>query len=632
MKEHDMTALVGQHFGNYRLVQFLGQGAFADVYLGEHLHLPKQRAVKILYTQLTGEDIEHFRNEVRTVARLIHPHILRIHDFGIEETTPFLVMEHAFHGSLLQRHPREVPLPLATIIPYIKQIASALQYAHEQKVIHCDVKPENLLIGSNDEILLSDFGIAVPVHSEASLRTQEIGGTPSYMAPELFQGKPCPASDQYALGVIVYEWLRGARPFGGSPAELMYQHVQIPPSSLREKNPQVPLAVEEVVLKALAKEPSQRFESVQAFADALERAVHPVDGENRKWKNVQFQQLDQQIKQTVDADTGNQEIGVWEEVLRGDPGNTKARRRILKLLRQQTRQLVHAGKWDQEISVWRRVLQWQPEDAEAKVRIPIVEHNKQYAWMYENAVQLVNEEKLEAAKNLLKDMWHHAPKYGDPNNLAQQTGLDRHLETIQRATSAEEAGGCLFCLFGGVASTVGMLSHSWVWAVVSVAAAILFADVLCGYRKAMSLLSTLIIAIPAGTIACGLAWYAATLNYSEPVDGIWLDRQLDFGLILGLLSCLPLWFPGSFLWWNLVHHPYEKMGESEGEGLGLLWVFAWPLGMLLGGGWGWGFGFGFDWWFSLIGLALGLVSGTGILGSFLIWRRAYADSMGRRDT
>src|SRR5713101_3349996 len=207
-----MADRTGQQLGNYRLVRLLGQGGFAEVYLGEHIHLGTEAAIKLLHTQLASEDMDAFRNEARTIARLIHPHIVRVFDFGIEGETPFLVMDYAAAGTVRKRHPKGVALPLPTILAYIKQTTSALQYAHDEHYTHRDIKPENLLIGRHQEILLSDFGIALITQTSRSQSMQDVAGTASYMAPEQFQGKPRPASDQYALAVIVYEWLTGTCP------------------------------------------------------------------------------------------------------------------------------------------------------------------------------------------------------------------------------------------------------------------------------------------------------------------------------------------------------------------------------------------------------------------------------------
>jgi serine/threonine protein kinase len=200
-----MTISIGQQLGNYRLIQLLGKGGFADVYLAEHSYLGTYAAIKVLDMRLTSDNIELFSKEARTIASLVHPHILRVLDFGIERGIPFLVMDYAPNGTLRQRHPRGSLLSVDTVISYVKQIASALQYIHERKLIHRDIKPENLLIGRNGEILISDFGIAVMAHSSRCLNTEDASGTVYYMAPEQIQGKPrmaCCINQIYGYGSI----------------------------------------------------------------------------------------------------------------------------------------------------------------------------------------------------------------------------------------------------------------------------------------------------------------------------------------------------------------------------------------------------------------------------------------------
>jgi serine/threonine protein kinase len=245
-----MMDRVGQQLGNYRLVQLLGRGGFAEVYLGQHIYLGTQAAIKVLHTQLARDDLEGFRTEARTIAELVHPNIVRILDFGVDGYTPFLVMEYAPNGTLRGRYPKGSILPPADIVSYVKQVAATLQYAHDRKLIHRDIKPENMLVGHDNRILLSDFGIALVAQSSLSQSTQAVAGTVAYMAPEQLQGKPRIASDQYALGVVIYEWLSGDRPFRGSFTEIASQHVLVPPPPLRERVPTISPAVEEVVLKA----------------------------------------------------------------------------------------------------------------------------------------------------------------------------------------------------------------------------------------------------------------------------------------------------------------------------------------------------------------------------------------------
>ncbi len=263
---------VGQQLGNYRLISVLGEGRFAEVYLGEHILLGTQAAVKVFHTQLIYEHIDAFYSEASTIAHLIHPHIARVLDFGVEGRTPFLVMDYAPKGTLRQLHLKGTTLPIATIVAYVKQVADILQHAHDEKLIHRDVKPENMLVGYNNEVLLSDFSIAVVAQSTYVESIQQAINSATYMSPEHIQGKPCAASDQYALGIVVYEWLCGDYPFHGSFTELCTQHMSAPPPLLREKMPTISPDVEHVVMMALAKDPTQRFANVRAFATALEQA------------------------------------------------------------------------------------------------------------------------------------------------------------------------------------------------------------------------------------------------------------------------------------------------------------------------------------------------------------------------
>ncbi len=188
-------------------------------------------------------------------------------------------MKYAPGGTLRQRYPKGSRLSPKTIVYYVKQIADALQYAHNQKIIHRDVKPENMLLGSDNILYISDFGIALI--AQTTQTTQDIIGTWAYMAPEQFAGKPLRASDQYSLGITVYEWICGERPFQGTGPEVYSQHLYIPPPSLKEKVLELPNSVEQVVFKALDKNPQNRYESIQAFADALEYAYETLHNNSK---------------------------------------------------------------------------------------------------------------------------------------------------------------------------------------------------------------------------------------------------------------------------------------------------------------------------------------------------------------
>jgi outer membrane protein assembly factor BamB len=273
-----MKSFVGEQFGNFMLLSAIGSGGFADIYLGEHIHLGSHAAIKVLTTSLTDQDRKIFLDEARFLARLSHQNIVRVFDYGIHTNSgmPYLVMDYAPNGSLRKCHPAGSIVPLANVVTYVRQIANALQYAHDQKLIHRDVKPENMLIGTHNEILLSDFGIALQSTSTKSQSMQEVAGTASYMAPEQFNGHARAASDQYALGIVVYEWLCGFRPYTGSFFEVASQHMFAEPPPMRKNNSQIPPEVELVVKIALTKDPKLRFASVHSFANALQQAAFPT--------------------------------------------------------------------------------------------------------------------------------------------------------------------------------------------------------------------------------------------------------------------------------------------------------------------------------------------------------------------
>jgi eukaryotic-like serine/threonine-protein kinase len=260
--------------GNYWIIKLLGRGGFADVYLGEHISLRTPAAIKVLNDRPTREKLERFWTEAYITAKLSHRHIVQVFDYDDVSSSPFLVMKYAPHGSLDARY-RGVKLPLLMIVSYVKQISKALDYVHRRGIIHCDIKPNNMLLDANYDVLLTDFGIAVTTDRYAPI-PRIFGGTATYMAPEQYRGKPLPASDQYSLGIMVYEWLSGYPPFLGSSTEIAMQHVNVSPPSLSMMAPRTPPAVQRVVLRALEKDPDERFSSVGAFALALERASQEV--------------------------------------------------------------------------------------------------------------------------------------------------------------------------------------------------------------------------------------------------------------------------------------------------------------------------------------------------------------------
>lgn len=266
--------IIEQRFGNYYLHHRLGHKESTEIYLATHILFQTPVAMKFI-RHWTDEDITRFISQATALTRLQHPHIVPLLDFGVHDGAAFLVMSYEPNGHLRQLHPRGSLLNLPTVVSYVQQIASGLQYVHEQGLVHRDIKPHNLLLGENGAVKLSDFGITVPSHSLDPSQEYDFEGTVLYAAPEQLQGKPQRASDQYSLGVVVYEWLCGDWPFRGSFEEITRQHFFASPPPLREKGADISPEVEQVVLKALAKEPDQRFPSIQDFATALVQAGNP---------------------------------------------------------------------------------------------------------------------------------------------------------------------------------------------------------------------------------------------------------------------------------------------------------------------------------------------------------------------
>lgn len=269
-----MGQQVGDQFSNYRLIRLLGTGGFAEVWLGKHPNEQREVAVKVLNVQLpTVEEQDNFLREAHYLGRLVHPHIVRLLDCGIQGEKPYLILDYAPNGTLRQRYRRGTMLSASQVAQYIKQIAEGLQYAHNQRIIHRDIKPENMLLDSNEKVLLGDFGISLPGQTLPYPKTQDIMGTTGYMAPEQLDGHPALASDQYSLAVVAYEWLSGAVPFKGTPIEIRIRQRGSPPPLSKRVIGDSP-DLEQALFKALSEEVTGRFRRVQDFADALEQAVN----------------------------------------------------------------------------------------------------------------------------------------------------------------------------------------------------------------------------------------------------------------------------------------------------------------------------------------------------------------------
>ena len=274
-----------ERIGRYRIASILGRGAMGVVYLGHDEAIDRQVAIKTIHRRLLfGDDgaewLERFRREVRAAGRCLHPNIVTIFEYGEEEGVPYIVMEYVQGRELRDYLKERQPFPLANAIAVIVQVLQALGHAHANGIVHRDIKPANIILLADNQVKVTDFGIA---RMEAGTGMTQVGmmvGTPGYMSPEQFQGKEADRrSDLFAVAVVLFELLTGMRPFPGRGAsELMYQLLNESPRRATQLNTLLPPELDTVLIKALAKSPADRFQDAAAFIAALE-GLHLVDRE-----------------------------------------------------------------------------------------------------------------------------------------------------------------------------------------------------------------------------------------------------------------------------------------------------------------------------------------------------------------
>ncbi len=286
-------ALEGMQLDHYRLLRMIGSGGMGEVYLAEDTHIPRQVAVKVVRSEPSpypnNDSVQEFerlfKREARAIALLDHPNILPLYDYGEAQTQgllfTYLVMPYRPEGSLpnwLHKRSQGALISWQDVVHITRQASSALQHAHDHQIIHQDVKPSNFLIRERQDnegrpdLLLADFGIAKFASATSSM-SHSSRGTPTYMAPEQWAGNPQSASDQYGLAIMAYELLTGRPPFKGGSEQMMYQHFHVAPTPPSQLNPALSPDVDEVLLRALAKNPTYRFASILAFAHALQTAL-----------------------------------------------------------------------------------------------------------------------------------------------------------------------------------------------------------------------------------------------------------------------------------------------------------------------------------------------------------------------
>jgi serine/threonine protein kinase len=276
-----MQELIGRTLGQYQVIEQIGQGGMATVFRAFQPSLERDVAIKIMppyYINQPGFQ-ERFVREAKAVARLEHPHILPVHDFGQADGYTYIVMKYVPSGTLKDLI-TDGPMSLSQTVEIIDQIAGALDCAHAQGIIHRDVKPTNILMDQSDWVLLTDFGLARMTEASVQLTGSGVGvGTPAYMAPEQGQGHKVDArADVYSLGIVLYEILTGRVPYDAeTPMAVVIKHITEPLPLPRTVNPEIPEPVQRVILKALSKDPQYRYSTPGELAQALRRATEDVD-------------------------------------------------------------------------------------------------------------------------------------------------------------------------------------------------------------------------------------------------------------------------------------------------------------------------------------------------------------------
>lgn len=270
-----MESLIGKTLGHYKVLELLGEGGMSTVYKAYDTNLDREVAIKIIRRdafppEQTDQLLKRFEREAKALAHMVHPHIVNIIDYGSQDGNPYLVMSYLSGGSLKDRMGK--PIAWQEAARLLEPIAEALDYAHSLGVVHRDVKPGNILLTDRGQPMLTDFGIAKLLESGDAQTLTGTGlgiGTPEYMAPEQWSGKVSPQTDIYSLGVVFYEMVTGHKPYtADTPAEILLKQATEPLPQPRAFVTDLPEKVEQILNKAIAKNPSDRYATMGEFATA----------------------------------------------------------------------------------------------------------------------------------------------------------------------------------------------------------------------------------------------------------------------------------------------------------------------------------------------------------------------------
>lgn len=272
--------LIGKRINDrYKIIEYIGGGGMANVYLARDMILDRDVAVKILRLDLANDDelIRRFHREAQSATSLVHPNIVNIYDVGEEDNIYYIVMEYVDGETLKQYIQNHFPIPIEKVIDIILQITSAISHAHQNNIIHRDIKPQNILIDKKGNVKITDFGIAVALTSTTITQTNSVLGTVHYISPEQARGGVATKkSDIYSLGIVLFELLTGRLPFSGESAvSIALKHLQTETPHPRSWNPSIPQSVENIILKATAKDPLYRYDDIEEFKADLLTCLEP---------------------------------------------------------------------------------------------------------------------------------------------------------------------------------------------------------------------------------------------------------------------------------------------------------------------------------------------------------------------
>ncbi|MGV2941060.1 Stk1 family PASTA domain-containing Ser/Thr kinase [Mesobacillus sp. LC4] len=263
--------------GRYKIKDMIGGGGMANVYLAHDMILDRDVAVKMLRLDFANDDefIRRFHREAQSATSLAHPNIVSIYDVGEEDGLYYIVMEYVDGQTLKQYIQQHAPVPVEEALDIMKQLTSAISHAHQNHIVHRDIKPHNILIDSNGTVKITDFGIAMALSATSITQTNSVLGSVHYLSPEQARGGMAnKKSDIYSIGIVMFELLTGRLPFSGESAvSIALKHLQSETPSLKRWNPQIPQSVENVVLKATAKDPFHRYDTVDEMEEDLRTAL-----------------------------------------------------------------------------------------------------------------------------------------------------------------------------------------------------------------------------------------------------------------------------------------------------------------------------------------------------------------------